>query len=136
MSDPHYCAHFISSMRGLSSNKFDKWKKILTDDPRVPGSCSPKIDHQTVPDPNVLHCLIDPNLPPDEKQQCEKEIAKSVICNNYVSTNKLIDHILKETDDINIFQNTAHQSYWLVYHNALSFFVAKESYAYMKYKGY
>ena len=68
ISNPHRRAHLISSIRGLSFNKLDKWPKILTDDPLIPGSCPPKIDHRIAPNLYVSRYPIDPNFPPDEEQ--------------------------------------------------------------------
>ena len=51
-----------------------------------------------------------------------------------MSINKLIDHIFIQTEKA--FRGTKHEKDWMVYHDALSLFVAKESYQYMQTKGY
>ena len=60
-------------------------------------------------------------------------MAKSVICNKHVSINEMIDHIFLETEKA--FKGTTHEDELMIYHDALSLFVAKESYEYMKNKG-
>lgn len=46
----------------------------------------------------------------------------------------MIDHITLQTEKI--FKGTTHEQDWMVYHDALSLFVANESYKYMRRMGF
>ena len=97
LSDPPRRDHIITTTAGLSNKKADKWLQILTDTSLLPGTFPPNIYHRRAANPYTSRFPPDPNLPPDEEQEWEKQIAKSAICNKVVSINKLIDHIFIDT---------------------------------------
>ena len=94
----------------------------------------PPIDHRSAPNPYKSRFPPKSTLLPGEEQEWEKQIQKSVICNKFVSINKLIDHIFIQTEKA--FRGTKHEQNWMAYHEALSLFVAKELYEYMQMRGF
>ena len=61
-------------------------------------------------------------------------MVKPQACKNFVSINRLIDHIFIES--AKIFVGTEHENDYKVYHDALNLSVATDSYAYIREKGY
>ena len=59
----------------------------------------------------------------------EKMVEKLPVCKNFVLINKIIDHIFQES--ANSFVGIVHKNNWKVYHDAMTLFVAADSYEYM-----
>mmetsp|Transcript_15157 Transcript_15157/g.25127 ORF Transcript_15157/g.25127 Transcript_15157/m.25127 type:complete len:238 (+) Transcript_15157:240-953(+) len=53
---------------------------------------------------------------------------------HYICVTDMVEHIVRES--ARIFKGTTHEHDWYFYHDALSLMTAKESVAWMKYKGY
>ena len=64
----------------------------------------------------------------------EKELRNTTALQNSCTINDLIDHIFTESEKI--FQGTAYEDNWYVYHDALSLLTSKKAVDYMKEKGY
>lgn len=109
---------------GVRTPKFEYTEKtIIAQRNWEKKTCPPVIDHRSAPHPYTCRWPPVSNLPPGEKQEWFKQIAKSVIYNKNDSINEMIDHIYLETEKA--FKGTTHENYWTAYHDALSFFVAK-----------
>ena len=134
ISDPQRCNNLISAVKGLSKKRADACVSILTEK-LLPGACPPKINHRDAPNPYLSrYPTSTPNPDPDGRELWEIMVSKSKVCKNFISVNRMIDHMFRETNKA--FEGTTHQDDWMIYHDALSLFVAKESYQYMHEKGY
>ena len=114
----------VNAVSGMSKRKIEKIKKQLEDNVPIDGDIPEIKDYRQYDNPYLERY----------KDDWEKKIAESVTCNKHCSINHLIDHMFMETEKV--FRNTKHSDDWMIYHDALSLFTAKESTDYMKTKGY
>jgi len=135
LNDDDWAKQLVKDTKGLSLKLAKLCKTIFVITPLVPGACPPKKDHRLADNPYLSRYPTPiPNPDPDGEEAWEKMVAKSQICKHFVSINRMIDHIFIES--AKVFVGTEHADDYKVYHDALSLFVAKDSYDYMKLKGY
>ena len=90
----------------------------------LPGCCPPTEDYTTHPNP--YRSLF--------KDDWENKVSNSSTCNKSVSINKLIDHMIRETEKV--FTGTVYEDKWYIYHDALSLMTSAAARGYMQEKGY
>ena len=130
LADEIRAAQLVKDTKGLSKKKVTTWNAYFVQTPLEPGACPPKKDHRLADNPYLSRYPTPiPNPDPDGEEEWEKMVAKSQGCKNFVSINRLIDHIF--IDSAKIFVGTEHDNDYKVYHDALTLFVATDSYAYM-----
>ncbi len=90
----------------------------------LPGWCPPTEDYTKHPNP--YGSLF--------KDDWENKVSNSSTCNKSVSINKLIDHMIRETEKV--FKGTVYEDKWYIYHDVLSLMTSAAARGYMQEKGY